>query len=79
MVKYAKVHQIHDKATEGRHHRTTYLHSRSDAFVEEMNLVFTDIQDKPMKDIRVGDFLSNILRVVQKYHVKVEGTKTSFC
>jgi len=66
MVKYARSHKIMTDAQRA-------------AYVEEMNAVFNQIATVPMNKINVGDFLGNILRVVQKYQVQIEGNFATLC
>jgi len=66
MVKYARSHKIMTDA-------------QRESYIEEMNAVFKQIATVPLNQINVGEFLSNILRVVQKYQVQIEGNFSTLC
>jgi len=48
-------------------------------FVTEMDNIFTSIRYKKMSEIHVGEFLGNILSIIKKYRVKIEGNFATLC
>jgi aarF domain-containing kinase len=42
-------------------------------FKKEMGRLFREVKDKQLSEIHVGEFMSQVLSLMRRYHVKIEG------
>jgi len=64
-------------ATKARH--SSLKPEQKERFLMEMDKLFSTIRTQKLSEISVGDFLTNMLSVVRRYHVKIEPNFATLC